>query len=132
MENAENDSQVSAMSKPAALYRHFNADGELLYIGISVSSLVRLTKHRNASPWFHEIAVVKIEHFPTRAAALHAEGLAIQSEKPLYNLGKTGENRRLLKNWPFGNSWVKGSTWCQLLGAWIEPVAKLEGAKNAD
>lgn len=109
------------LAKPAALYRHFNIDGELLYVGISVSSLVRLTKHRNESSWFGEIAVVKIEHFPSRPAALRAEAKAIREERPKHNLSKTGINKKRLKNWPFGDSWVKGSIWCNPLGKWIEP-----------
>jgi predicted GIY-YIG superfamily endonuclease len=108
------------LAKPAALYRHFNVDGELLYVGISVSSLVRLTKHRHASSWFSEIAVVKIEHFPNRPDALKAEAKAIREERPRHNLSKTGISRTSLKNWPFGESWVKGSIWCHPLMKWIE------------
>lgn len=114
-------SDKSFLTKPAALYRHFNADGELLYAGISVSSLVRLTKHRNTSEWFGEIAVVKIEHFPSRKEALIAEAKAVREEKPKHNLSKTGVNKKLMKNWPFGDSWVKGSVWCNAIGEWIEP-----------
>lgn len=109
------------LAKPAALYRHFNADGELLYAGISVSSLVRLTKHRNTADWFGEIAVVKIEHFPSRKEALVAEAKAIREEKPKHNVSKTGVNKKKLKNWPFGDSWVKGSVWCNAISEWIEP-----------
>ena len=115
-------SDKSFLTKPAALYRHFNADGELLYAGISVSSLVRLTKHRNTSEWFGEIAVVKIEHFPSRKEALIAEARAVREEKPKHNLSKTGVNKKLMKNWPFGDSWVKGSVWCNAIGEWIEPI----------
>ena len=52
-----------------ALYRHFTADGTLLYVGISLSALNRLGQHRQNAEWFDKIARVEIEHFPTRAAA---------------------------------------------------------------
>lgn len=67
-----------------ALYRHFSADGNLLYAGISLSPLYRLSQH-GASKWFHDIAHVSIEWFDDRDAALKAERLAIASERPLHN-----------------------------------------------
>ena len=66
------------------LYRHFNADGVLLYVGVSLSAIERLIGHRG-SKWSHEIANVTVEPFRSRNAALAAETKAIRIEKPLYN-----------------------------------------------
>ena len=66
------------------LYRHFAADGTLLYVGISLSALGRLQAHR-ASAWSEDIARVEVETYPTRAAALAAEKAAIKSERPKHN-----------------------------------------------
>ncbi len=68
------------------LYRHFDKDGRLLYVGVSLSALSRLAQHRDASHWFQEIASVKIEVFEDRKAALAAERDAIVKENPLHNL----------------------------------------------
>jgi hypothetical protein len=69
-----------------SLYRHFGADDELLYIGISLSALQRLTGHRrHGSSWLTQITRVQIEYFPTEKEARQAETLAIRSERPLYN-----------------------------------------------
>jgi hypothetical protein len=68
-----------------ALYRHFDADGLLLYVGISLSPTYRLSQHGDASPWFQQIKTVDIEWFPSRVAALDAERLAIQREGPVHN-----------------------------------------------
>lgn len=68
------------------LYRHWGEDGELLYVGISMSTLMRLSQHRADSEWFPEIAKVTIERFSTRAEALEAERKAIQTEGPRYNV----------------------------------------------
>ncbi len=68
-----------------SLYRHFAEDGELLYIGISVSALSRLGQHEKHAPWFDKICHVTVEHFDTRKAALEAERNAIQAEKPTHN-----------------------------------------------
>ena len=66
------------------LYRHFDADGKLLYVGISFSTLARLAQHRN-SGWFNRIRRIDIESFATRIEALKAEKIAIRTEAPEYN-----------------------------------------------
>lgn len=68
-----------------SLYRHFDADGVLLYVGISIDHISRLLQHRYGSDWFYDIASVTIEHFDTPEEAVEAENLAIVGEKPVYN-----------------------------------------------
>ena len=68
-----------------ALYRHFDKDGALLYVGISRSAAARLAQH-SKSPWDHLIARVDVESLDTRQAALKAERKAITTEKPIYNV----------------------------------------------
>tara|TARA_R110000803_G_C11804073_1_gene299800 strand:+ start:63 stop:554 length:492 start_codon:yes stop_codon:yes gene_type:complete len=70
-----------------ALYRHFDGD-ELLYVGISLNHVARLSQHNYASHWSDRINNVKIEHFPTREEAFDAETAAIQSEHPAFNIMK--------------------------------------------
>jgi hypothetical protein len=83
---AENyDDDEACEAKPTALYRHFDGEGRLLYVGISLSAIIRLATHR-ASPWFDEIASVEIERYQTRKDALTAELAAIHNEKPLHNV----------------------------------------------
>lgn len=67
------------------VYRHFDATGGLLYVGVSLSSVNRLSQHRK-SPWFNRITTQKVEHFPTRADALAAETEAIRTENPQFNV----------------------------------------------
>lgn len=68
----------------ASLYRHFDANGRLLYVGVSLSTVARLSQHRS-SPWFDEIATVTSQNFPTQADAYKAERSAIWRELPIYN-----------------------------------------------
>lgn len=70
----------------ASLYRHFNARGVLLYVGVSNSPLYRFKSHRNYSHWSDEIVRMDIEHFPCRKSAFAAETAAIKSEKPRHNV----------------------------------------------
>jgi len=67
------------------LYRHFNSEGQLLYVGISNSTLVRLGAHRANAHWFNTITNVTVEKCTDRKDALHKEYTAIQDEHPLYN-----------------------------------------------
>jgi excinuclease UvrABC nuclease subunit len=72
--------------RPCVLYRHFDADGTLLYVGISVSVLRRLAQHVRGSHWTDKIASITIERFASEREAAKAEEAAIRSEKPLHNV----------------------------------------------
>jgi hypothetical protein len=65
--------------KPTDLYRHFDADGTLLYVGISLSAITRLKQHKSVAGWRGKIAKVTIETLPSREAVLDAESIAIKS-----------------------------------------------------
>jgi hypothetical protein len=73
------------------LYRHFAADGRLLYVGISVNVIWRIGTHQERSHWFRSISRIEIEHFDSRDAALAAEKTAIRAEKPLFNVQHTSQ-----------------------------------------
>ena len=67
------------------LYRHFAANGELLYVGISLCAVGRLRQHRATAEWFDQIARIDVEVFPSREEALSAEYHAVTTEGPKYN-----------------------------------------------
>lgn len=75
------------------LYRHFDGDGKLLYIGTSLSALIRLDGHSREAEWFGQIASVTIEKFETRRAALYAEAVAIAQENPPFNRDRPDPSR---------------------------------------
>jgi hypothetical protein len=68
------------------LYRHYGADGELQYIGISLSAPQRLVQHRGRAHWFDQIVRVEMQSFATRHEAAAAEKAAIEREAPKYNI----------------------------------------------
>ena len=68
-----------------SLYRHFSADGELLYVGVSLNTVARLVAHQHRSEWFDKIASITIEKFESRDAAEAAEITAINAEAPKFN-----------------------------------------------
>jgi hypothetical protein len=67
------------------LYRHFDKDGDLLYVGISLSAVDRSKQHRNGSDWWPEVASITVENFASRSAAERAERKAIANERPIHN-----------------------------------------------
>lgn len=76
------------MNDRTALYRHFNVEGSLLYIGISISAVVRFHQHHKKS-WYYDIANITIEWFDSRSEAEDAERKAIWDEKPAHNIRRT-------------------------------------------
>lgn len=77
---------MGRMPKKTQLYRHYDVDGNLLYVGISLSSVHRLSQHRQQSHWFEQIRRVDVQHFASRTEALEAEAIAISEESPRYNV----------------------------------------------
>jgi excinuclease UvrABC nuclease subunit len=66
------------------LYRHFDKNGKLLYVGVSICALVRFSSHKS-SPWILEIVRIEIQNCGSRSEAEKLERLAIKMEKPKYN-----------------------------------------------
>jgi hypothetical protein len=74
--------------RPHDLYRFYDTDGQLLYIGISFSAIQRAAQHRDAQPWWSDVARMDIEHLgtTTRRNAEQLERAAIAAESPRHNI----------------------------------------------
>ncbi|MFF7335416.1 DUF6225 family protein [Streptomyces sp. NPDC008150] len=91
--------------EPTALYRLYDADDNLLYLGISFNPDVRWEQHRNDKHWAHQVARRTVEWYPTRVKALAAEEAATAAEKPRHD-----------------SSWRKTGTGEK--PAWLDPVGQ--------
>jgi len=78
--------QKTKINQPANLYRHYDKDDTLLYIGISVSAISRFQQHILNSKWADASVKMTTERFNSRREALQAEKKAIKQEKPLFNI----------------------------------------------
>ena len=67
------------------LYRHYDFDGKLLYVGVSNNVIGRWATHKSKNPWADQVAVITVDHYPTREAAENAEADAILAERPRFN-----------------------------------------------
>lgn len=68
------------------LYRMFDSEGRLLYVGITMSPQIRLRDHRIQKPWFSEVVQIALEHFGSREELEAAERSAVRVESPRYNV----------------------------------------------
>lgn len=78
---------------PTDLYRYFDKDGALLYVGVSFHAMARAAQHRSSKHWWSDAVFVKIEHCATRSEAFEAEAHAVKTESPRHNIKGTAEER---------------------------------------
>jgi len=78
------EDQVQQLGR-TALYRHYDQQGKLLYVGISLNAVARLSQHSTASEWFARLGSVQVQWLDTRDEALAAERAAINAEGPIFN-----------------------------------------------
>ncbi|REF00360.1 hypothetical protein DFJ69_5892 [Thermomonospora umbrina] len=93
------DARVESPSR-AALYRYFDADEVLLYVGITGDLMRRERSHVKRSSWMEFMARSTVERFSSREEAEAAEVAAIGSELPLFNARHNGTpdaRQRLVK-----------------------------------
>lgn len=79
------------------LYRFFDSDGDLLYVGLTNNIHGRFSSHAGKQPWWAEVADCRVEFLPSRDALREAEVVAIRAEKPRYNVihNRASEPERL-------------------------------------
>lgn len=78
--------------RATAVYRIWSRDGELLYVGTSLSVASRLMTHDATKQWWQEVGSITLVHYPDYRDAVDAERLAINSEGPRFN--QTGPGQR--------------------------------------
>lgn len=77
---------------PTAVYRFYDIDDTLLYVGITSDLRYRWQQHRESKNWWPSIYRASVVWLNTRKDALKEESAAIQSEAPVYN-GSPGRPR---------------------------------------
>ena len=92
------------------LYRHFDKKDRLLYVGISLSLLQRLSQHKRNSHWFKKISKVVPERFASRELALEAEKKAIAEECPRHNNCKNFPTEKDSQSTVMKKVWVSRKT----------------------
>lgn len=82
---------------PTAVYRLYDATGELLYVGIAKDPGVRFEQHKYRMAWWNRVVTREITWYETRPLAEAEEYRAIKQDGPLFNvhhaLGPEGPDR---------------------------------------
>lgn len=84
------------MSEPAertALYRLYDAEDDLLYIGISRNPATRFKVHERYQPWRHHVACVDLTWHADYLSARADELARQRSERPPYNAMHSSQSR---------------------------------------
>lgn len=68
------------------LYRYFNSNGVLIYVGVTGNMDNRHKQHKYSSHWFSKASSRSVKKYTSREEALAAEKEAIKSEEPLFNI----------------------------------------------
>jgi predicted GIY-YIG superfamily endonuclease len=74
------------MTTICTLYRFFNEQNELLYVGISMNLWNRFQDHRKRKSWWREVTSIRVVHYDDIDDAARAEKIAIAQECPIYNI----------------------------------------------
>lgn len=84
-------------ARRCALYRHFDAAGVLLYVGVTADTETRGGQHASSSAWVEYAANGTVEWYDSPDEARDAERLAIRTEMPIFNQrhAATGSGDRL-------------------------------------
>lgn len=82
------------MNDTTTLYRLFDKDDALLYVGIARTWQSRMLQHAADKDWWHDVARIDVIAHPTRDAALEAERLTIMTEGPRHNIMHNGTGSR--------------------------------------
>lgn len=77
---------IHAKVRATAIYRFFNAAGELLYVGITCDTERRFRNHAADKAWWPEVANRTVAWLDTRYDAETAEARAIRDESPIHNI----------------------------------------------
>lgn len=86
LEAVTNEERELAGLYDTALYRFYDADNALLYVGVSRSLPDRWNWHRCRTGWYARARLVSLSFYPSRRDAFCAEAAAIRTQHPLFNI----------------------------------------------
>lgn len=87
--------RVDRTNDPHHVYRCYDHEGRLLYVGSTTDLFGRLRSHRQKKWWAPNVAKVKATYFPNGVAARAVESRAICEEVPRWNKSGKWAGRHL-------------------------------------
>ena len=80
--------QKRSRSQPQVhtLYRMFDSDDNLIYIGLTNNPPGRFKQHSQDKSWWDSVKYIAVEQFSSRDELIAAERTAIETERPIHNV----------------------------------------------
>ncbi len=76
------------------LYRFYNEDDSLLYVGLTRDPSRRISQHAGDKSWWTNVSRIEIAHFDSLEELRSAERDAITTEKPVHNVRMNGTKQK--------------------------------------
>ena len=119
---------TSVDQTPCDLYRYWDVDDRLLYVGISFHAAVRASEHRRSQGWWADVDRMTVERHPSRDSARAAELDAIRNEHPIHNIADKPDAIKTVDDatteaYDFDASWMRLTDFHALAAA-IQVIAK--------
>jgi hypothetical protein len=76
----------SGKKPTASLYRYYDADGILIYVGITKRGLARNLEHASRREWWPYVSTQEVEHFAAYGEARDRERELIKERRPPFNI----------------------------------------------
>jgi hypothetical protein len=84
--NKERRKEVGANEVPTSVYQYYDADGILIYVGITGRGAARNMEHNKSKSWWSLVASQTVEHYKTRRTAEQREASLIRKMAPPFNV----------------------------------------------
>lgn len=81
------------------LYRFYDDEERLLYIGVTADPGRRMSAHSRGKPWWQSVRNITMQNFSTSADLMRAERQAIKTEDPIYNVVHSSRKRIRRPHW---------------------------------
>lgn len=81
--------------RATSVYRYYDANGILIYVGITKRGTSRNFEHSSHAAWWQYVASQEVEHYETRAEAHSREVALIQRHRPPFNVQHNVDSKSL-------------------------------------
>ncbi len=79
------------------VYRMYDSNNELLYVGCTKNLLARIGSHQSDKEWKYDIKNITLEYFDNRLDALNAESKYQKNENPKYSIPSSIAKKETVK-----------------------------------
>jgi hypothetical protein len=84
------------VSTPTSVYRYLDADGVLIYVGITNRGVQRQAEHVAHSKWWRFVHSQDVEHYDDRETAERRERYLIEKHQSPFNVAHNADHKRRL------------------------------------